>query len=159
MNIFKIYDACIFIRFLEEISFKEVFEEWEKTLTYEQYTTTEILAEVQRDARIKLNDLIARDIIKILDPVPSDELTKINSLNPNLSEADCSIFFYVKRILDPICLTDEYPLRELCIENLVETHGTFGIYLKLKRDSTFPLDYIEKKFKKFEHNPRVFPST
>jgi len=159
MTIYKIYDACILIRFLEEISCEKLFEEWNKILDYEQYTTTEVLKEIQRNARNRMNRLIANRIIKILDPVPKKELDKIGLLNPNLSTADCSVLYYVLKISDPICLTDEYPLRVLCIENVIEIHGTAGIYSKLKKDGTFSLTDIEKSFKNFKQDPRVFPPT
>ncbi|MFX0134563.1 MAG: hypothetical protein ACFFDN_13060, partial [Candidatus Hodarchaeota archaeon] len=124
MSINKIYDACIIIRFLEEIKFKILFEEWYKNSAYNQCTTSEVLDEIEREARNELNDLISKNIIKVLNPVPDRELTRINLLNPNLSKADCSLFYYLEILPNCICLTDDFPLRLLCIEESIETKPT-----------------------------------
>ncbi len=157
--ILKIYDSCILIRILEEITCKEIFERWNSNPRYQQWITAEVNGEIGRNARKELNDLISRNIINIFDPIPRMELIKIKNLNPQLSFADCSLFYYSRRYSNSICLSDDNPLRTLFKKQNLRFHGTIGIYLKLKADHLFPLNELENKFEKLKKNARVFPSS
>ncbi len=159
MNVKKIYDASVLINILQDIDFSDIIVLWNQNPRYEQWTTFEINNEIKRLARRKLDDLISQGIIKIFNPVPQDKLDEIEIDYPKLSQPDCSLFFFCNELNDCICLTNDKPLRDyLEIHNLRKS-GIFGIYNKLKNDSSFPLEEIEKKFSILNKDPRVFPKS
>lgn len=76
-----------------------------------------------------------------------------------LSIADSSCYYHCKKEKNSVCLTDDKPLRKHCKRNNLETHGTKGIYLKLKNDKTFSLNDIECMFQSLLADSRIFPTS
>ncbi|MHA1274744.1 MAG: hypothetical protein ACTSQP_03950 [Promethearchaeota archaeon] len=157
MIVKKIYDASVLINILQDIDFSEIITLWDQNPRYEQWTTFEVNNEIKRLARKKLDKLINQEVIKIFDPVPQNELDEIELDNPKLSRADCSLFYYCKKLRDCICLTNDKPLRDYLEKHNMRKSGTLGIYNKLKNDRSFPLEKIEKKFISLANDPRIFP--
>jgi len=89
MIVTKIFDAVVLINIIQDLDFEEILIDWGKNPRYKQWTSYEVNLEVQKNARLKLNKLIALDIIKIFKPVPSNDIKQIQNLNPKLSIADC----------------------------------------------------------------------
>ncbi|MHA1285188.1 MAG: hypothetical protein ACTSQP_22035 [Promethearchaeota archaeon] len=154
----KIYDASVLINILQDIDFSKIITLWNNNPKYEQWTTSEVYDEVQKLARKKLDELIIQGKIKIFDRVPKKKLEKIELDNPKLSQADCSLFYYCKKIKNCICLTNDKPLRDYLEKFNLRKSGTLGIYKKLKNDNSFPSEEIENKFAPLMVDPRVFPS-
>jgi hypothetical protein len=157
MIVTKIFDAVVLINIIQDLDFEEILIDWGKNPRYKQWTSYEVNLEVQKNARLKLNKLIALDIIKIFKPVPSNDLKQIQNLNPKLSIADCSLIYHYTKINNAICLTNDLHLRKYFIKNNFWLSGTNGIYLKLLKDKNIPQEIVEEKFNALKHDSRVFP--
>jgi len=157
MIVTKIFDAVVLINIIQDLDFEEILIDWGKNPRYKQWTSYEVNLEVQKNARLKLNKLIALDIIKIFKPVPSNDIKQIQNLNPKLSIADCSLIYHYTKINNAICLTNDLHLRKYFIKNNFWLSGTNGIYLKLLKDKNIPQEIVEEKFNALKHDSRVFP--
>jgi len=157
MIVTKIFDAVVLINIIQDLDFEEILIDWGKNPRYKQWTSYEVNLEVQKNARLKLNKLIALDIIKIFKPVPSNDIKQIQNLNPKLSIADCSLIYHYTKINNSICLTNDLHLRKYFIKNNFWLSGTNGIYLKLLKDKNIPQEIVEEKFNALKHDSRVFP--
>ena len=106
---------------------------------------------------MKLDKLITDNVIKIFNQSPHNDLRQIQGFNPKLSIADCSLIYHYTRANNTICLTNDLHLRKYFTKNNFRISGTNGIYLKLLKDSNFPKETIEEKFKDLKNDSRVFP--
>ncbi len=157
MTIKKVFDTMILIRLLQEIDGAKVFNAWNLNSNYELWITKEIESEVKTKAKDKLEELIEENVIKVFEPAPLDALLEIKKKANRLSLADSSIFYQCRRLTNSVCLSDDNPLRKHFKRNGLNLHGTLGIYLKLIRDETFPIQIIENMFKELLSDPRIFP--
>jgi len=157
MIIIKIFDTMILIRLLQEIDGMKIFNVWNLNSRYELWTTKEVESEVKTKAKDKLKELIEDNIINFFEPAPLDALLEIKAKANRLSLADCSLFYHCSKITNSVCLSDDNPLRKHFKRNGLNLHGTMGIYLKLKRDKTFPIQIIENMFQELFSDPRIFP--
>ncbi len=157
MIITKIFDAVVLINILQDIGFEEILIDWCENPRYDQWTSYDVDLEVQKGARPKLDKLISDNIIRIFNQAPLNDLIQIQNFNPKLSIADCSMIYHYTKVSNAICLTNDLHLRKYFIRNNYRLSGTNGIYLKLLKDSNFPQDIIEEKFKNLKKDSRVFP--
>ncbi len=157
MTIKKIFDTVILIRLLQEVDGAKVFNAWNLNSRYELWITKEVESEVKTKAKDKLEESIEKNVIKVFEPAPLDALLEIKKRANRLSLADCSLFYHCRRITNSVCLSDDNPLRKHFKRNGLNLHGTLGIYLKLIRDETFPIQIIEKLFNELLSDPRIFP--